>query len=140
MWLHNYNHDITNKLMLTYTVHKQNKADSDSVAIYVPEKFSWKACLFAPLWILYHKLWGTFVTYILFVFIIQELVSLEVLDSFSATIMYFGFAILFGFSAHDLFRESLKSQGYKLVDIIIASSEDEAELKYISYHVKQYES
>ena len=126
--------------MLTYTVHKQNKNDSDSIAIYVPEKFSWIACLFSPLWILYNKLWGIFVGYIIFIFILNEFIDLEILSSSSAAVLYLGCAILFGFSAYDVYRGSLKSRGFKLVDIIIASSEDEAELKYISYHVKQYDS
>lgn len=126
--------------MLTYTVHKQNRNDADNIAIYVPEKFSWVACLFPPLWILYNKLWGIFLGYIIFIFILNEFSGLEIINSFSSAVLYFGSCILFGFSAYDIYRESLKSRGYKLVDVIIASSEDEAELKYISYHVKQYDN
>lgn len=126
--------------MLTYTVHKQHKKDSDSIALYVPEKFSWPAAWVAPLWILYHRLWGWLIGYILFLFILNEFVELEILTTFEAVVVYAGFSLLFGYSSYDAYRLSLMAKGFKLVDIIIASSEDEAELKYISYHVKQYDS
>lgn len=140
MGLYSNNNDYTNNLMLTYTVHKKNQSDSDSIAIYVPERFSWTAMLLTPFWILYHKLWGVFIGYLICSFLINELIISEIINTSSGFVLYYGLSALFGFSAFDFYRDSLKSKGFKLVDIIIASSEDEAELKYISYHVKNYET
>ncbi len=55
--------------MLTFTVHEPPNPPADRIEradrlVFVKDGFSWMAALFAPLWMLVHRLWWALLGYI----------------------------------------------------------------------------
>ena len=55
--------------MLTFTVHEQPNPPADRIdraerLTFVRDGFSWTAALFAPVWLLAHRLWWPFLGYL----------------------------------------------------------------------------
>ena len=55
--------------MRTYTIHERPDPPADRVdraesLVFVKDGFSWVAALFAPLWLLVHRLWWPLLGYI----------------------------------------------------------------------------
>ena len=56
--------------MLTFTVHEPPNPPADRVdraegLVFIKDGFSWFAALFAPLWLLVHRLWWPLLGYVL---------------------------------------------------------------------------
>ena len=55
--------------MLTFTVHEPPNPPADRIEradklVFVKDGFSWMAALFAPLWMLVHRLWWALLGYV----------------------------------------------------------------------------
>ena len=95
--------------------------------LLVKQKFSFLAAIFNFFWCLYHRYW--------FLAILTLIARLAVMLSHNyilQQIFDFGLIIIFGLFASDLQEYYAKHKGYKLVDIIAASGDKEAELKYLA--------
>lgn len=112
--------------MRSYTVQIPPGGDVDD-AVVLREGFCWWAVLFGPLWFLWHRLWLSGIGLAIFQGVLAG--SLEHLGfaSIHAAIPFIGMALLVGFSARDWRRWRLSDKGYQFTDLVIATSQREAE-------------
>lgn len=102
------------------------KEDSTDYTI-IKEGFSLPAALFNGWWALYKGIWWLFVFHITITIVNMRAIPEEY--HFLVPIASF---MLYGFLAIDFFEFELKRKGYKLINIITAYSEEEAEVKFLS--------
>ena len=121
--------------MQIYTIYKHKNSDPTEFAVYIPESFSFKAAIFNVFWFAYHRVWRGLFLFALLILLILELTNLDILAFSTAILLLLGVCIFTGYSAYDLLRSHLESNGYHLIDVIIASSEDEAECKYLQKYI-----
>jgi hypothetical protein len=132
--------------MTTFTVHLPNAAmvaryDQASApnsaglalvhAIFVPERFSWAAFIFGPLWLLSCGLWLAFLAWIVLV------AALLVLGggflSFSAAFWIFvAIEFFLGLEGNGMRRRKLERSGFHGVEVISGLSREEAEKTFFS--------
>lgn len=109
--------------MNLYSIYIDNKNEDASPTI-IRQGFSIWAIIFNVFWAMYHKMW-----IIMAFFILLNLISfhLETLLTLEKTAQFF----IFAFLSTEL-REWYSSwKGLMLDDVILANSEEEAEIKYM---------
>ncbi|MDF3046970.1 MAG: hypothetical protein K0R73_88 [Candidatus Midichloriaceae bacterium] len=115
--------------MIAYTVYLKHTDQGTENIVYVPEKFSWLAFLFTIPWLIYHRLWNA--AFIL-IFSLIFLNQVELMVSWGTpTIICTLASLAAGFYGNDMIRSNLEKNGYVFNDVIMASSEQEAELRFI---------
>ncbi len=117
--------------MRTYTVYLKQDDQNISNIKYVPEKFSWPGFLFSMPWLIYHKLWVQVFLFIVFLILLQQLELAYIVEANISVLVYICVSLLLGFTGNDILRRDLEKRGYIFYDVVIASSEQEAELKFI---------
>jgi hypothetical protein len=92
-----------------------------AASILIPEKFSWGAAIFGPIWLLAHRAW------------IAAAISLLVIVAIGAlsrgtvtAVLWLAYAWLLGLFAHDLWRWALEARGYALVHVVAARDAESA--------------
>jgi hypothetical protein len=113
--------------MKTFSVY--SKKDQPSDIVILKDGFCLEACMFGALWALYKKLWilGILSGLILIASsIINDLYSGLINDFIERLILF-----AYGFFAYDILDYKLNKTGYKLQDIVIANSLQEAELIHL---------
>ena len=122
------------KIFTLYTKNSNSPLDSLKV---VPEGFNIGAFIWSLLWLLYKQLWDYFIICSL---ILLCLINLsEYATALSSTLLMIAMIvipILLGILGNDIIRKDLEKRGYKLIEIIAASSSDEAELKFLTNILK----
>jgi hypothetical protein len=116
--------------MNIYTIYVILNQDNIS-PLAVRQGFSLSACILGPLWALYHKMWGIAFLYFILDFLIN---SSQITPNFILFSYCYNIAklFLFGFFASELQEYYAKKRGYSLTDIILAKSEEEAEVRYFT--------
>src|SRR5262245_36264129 len=110
-----------------YTVHEPpeppaGKLEHGESLVFVRDGFSWAAALFAPLWMLAHRMWLVLIGYL----VLQA--ALEVsLGSLGAAPQWLGTAaialhVLLGFEASSLRRWTLDRKGWQMIGTVTANS------------------
>lgn len=114
--------------MNIYTIYATPNEDNIS-PLSVRQGFSFTACILGPFWALYHKMWGVVFLSFLLDLIMQsnQITQNSILFSYCYNIAKL---FLFGFFASELQEYYAKKRGYDLADIILAKTEEEAEVKY----------
>lgn len=124
-----------------YTVHAPDEVDAKSVGdigayserfVFVPERFSLLAALFALPWLLVHRLWLASLGFIALVVALNAFGAALGLNQQALGFLSLALSVIVGFEAHNLRRLSLARSGYKLAGIVSASSRQEAERKFFS--------
>ncbi len=127
--------------MRVYTVHAPDKrmlkesGDLGGYAerfVFVPERFSLLAMLFALPWLLVHRLWLATLGYILLLIGLSAAGTAIGLGEQAVGFLSLGVSVLLGFEAHNLRRWSLERAGYRLVGVVSAPSLQDAEQKFFS--------
>lgn len=127
--------------MAVYTVHTPDNGDLREGGnlgayaeriVFVPERFSLLAMLFALPWLLVHRLWLATLGYIAIVIALNALgaslgLSEQVLGFFTLAL-----SVLVGFEAQNLRRLALERSGYKLAGVVAAANREEAEHKFFA--------
>lgn len=122
--------------MDTYTIYILYDKEGKSVDIqYIPEGWSFWGMLFGPLWLLYHALVRPLFFYFAVLILIAQLAEADVVAPIISSVMMLVLSILTGFFGRDYIRAKLVREGYKFDDVIIASSEEEAQLKYVTKYL-----
>ncbi len=103
--------------MTVWTVHLR----AGRPAVLVPERFSFWAMLFGPLWLLAHGAWIPAVL----VFCAFVVAAVAVPGSLGLVVLV-GMAWLVGLSAQDMRRWSLGLRGYALVHVVAGTDADVA--------------
>lgn len=117
------------KIFTLYT--KDSNSPPDSLRV-VPEGFNIGACIWSLLWLLYNQLWDCFIIFSLILLCLSNLSGYGILSSSLLTIAMIIIPIVLGMVGNDIIRKDLEKRGYKLIEIIAASSSDEAELKFLT--------
>ncbi len=121
------------KIFTLYTKNSSNPLDSLKV---VSEGFNIGAFIWSLLWLLYNQLWDYFIVCSLILLCLINLSEYERLSSSLLTIAMIIIPIVLGILGNDIIRKDLEKSGYKLIEIIAASSLDEAELKFLTNLLK----
>lgn len=103
--------------MTSYTAHTRH----DRPPVLVPDRWSWGAALFGPLWLAAHRAWlpaGLFAAVVL--------VAGVALPPGWVGLFALGTGILSGLMARDALRWSLDRRGYDLVHVLVARDEEGA--------------
>ncbi len=104
-----------------------NPQKKDSDFITIKQGFSIFATFFSVFWALYHKMWLLLIVTLIFSIIILGLGYNQFIYLGQITII-----LLYGFFSDDIREYDLQRKKYQLEDIILAKSQMEAELKFVS--------
>ena len=104
-------------------------------ADFVPDRFTWSAFLFAPLWMLLHRLWIVLVGYL--AANVALVLALKYADapSDARNIALALLALLVGFEAASLRRWTLLLNGWREVGTIVADDRESAERRFFDRYV-----
>jgi len=133
--------------LAVYTVHAPDDSDLQKMGdlgayterfVFVPERFSLLATLFALPWLLVHRLWLASLGFIALVFALNLFGAALGLSQQALGFLSLALSVIVGFEAHNLRRLSLERSGYKLAGVVSASSRQEAEHKFFSEWLREH--
>jgi hypothetical protein len=122
-----------------YTVHApdesalQKTGDLGAYAerfVFVPERFSLLAMLFALPWLLVHRLWLASLGFVAIVVALNLIGAALGLNQQALGFFSMAVSVIVGFEAQNLRRWSLERSGYRLAGVVSASNRQEAEQKF----------
>ena len=121
--------------MKSFTVHERPDTAADRLEraeqlVFVKDGFSWGAALFAPLWLLVHRLWWALLGYAGVVIVIQILGRLAGGDQRWMTLAGLAVGLLMGFEADNLRRWSLARRGWQVLGSVSGKSLEECERRF----------
>jgi hypothetical protein len=123
--------------MKIYSVHLNPRdANPYENAVFIAEGFNLYAFIFTGFWAAYHRLWamvGLFFVLHVGSGYYGEAIGLSVA---SIGFLEFGFRLMIGLSANDLWRSMLERKGWVTSDVVVAYSELEATHRYYERHLK----
>lgn len=93
--------------------------------ILIKQGFSFIAAFFNFFWVTYHKMWLIAISLLAISYLLSSSTS-----SYIANCINFAILFIFGFFASDIREYYARKKGYNLSDVILASNEEEAEVKY----------
>ena len=99
-------------------------------AVLVREGFNWVAFFFAPFWALAEGLWLAALPLIAALAAIVAIPLVLGLGPVLPVVLGLGYAVLAGMSANDLCRAGLAARGYRLAEVVAASSRAQALIRY----------
>jgi hypothetical protein len=125
---------LEGRRVAVYTVHEPPGPRAERIEraedlVFVRDGFSWAAALFAPIWLLVHRLWLAFFAYVVTVAVLG--IALAALDAEHWT----GWALLavhllVGFEADTLRRRKLERRGWRLVGTVTGPSLVDCERRF----------
>jgi hypothetical protein len=113
--------------MKAFTIYTSTKDKNDIIVLR--EGFCIEAFIFGPLWALYKKMWLIGIATIALHGILYNLTGY--IPSFMIDFIGNLVLLLYGFFAVDLMSYKLCKNSYNLEDIIIANSQEEAEINFL---------
>lgn len=121
--------------MLSFTVHEPPHAPTDRTdraesLVFVKDGFSWSAALFAPLWLLAHRLWWPFLGYVVLSGLFELLRWSTMVDPGWVTLAGIVLHILIGFEADTLRRWSLDRRGWRTLGSVSGRNAAECERRF----------
>jgi hypothetical protein len=121
--------------MPTYTVHEPPSPPADRIdraesLVFVKDGFSWLALLFAPLWLLAHRLWWPLLGYVLVSGALQVAARLTALDPGWVGLAGFTINLLLAFEADTLRRWSLGRRGWRTIGTVSGRTVAECERRF----------
>jgi hypothetical protein len=131
--------------MSVYTVHEPPlragaaAPDVERFA-FVRDGFSWWAFLFAPLWMLRHRMWLVLIGYVVIVGLIEIPVRLSGAPAFAASLIGILLGLLVGFEAGTLRRFTLNRRGWKNLGVVSGDDLEDAERRFFDAWLQQKNS
>jgi hypothetical protein len=121
--------------MSVYTVHepplRAGAAASEVERFaFVRDGFSWWAFLFAPLWMLRHRMWLVLVGYVVVAAAIEIPVRLSGAPAVAASLIGILLSLLVGFEAGTLRRFTLNRRGWKNLGVVSGADLEDAERRF----------
>lgn len=107
------------------------EAEPDPMAVvFVKEGFCWPALFFAPLWLIFRRLWWVLAGYIVVVAAVAALGNAvgEAFGGPALVLLHF----LFALEANELRRWTLRRRGYRLTAVVEGRGLEEAEIRYFT--------
>jgi hypothetical protein len=121
--------------MRTYTVHEHPDPAADRIdraeeLVFVKDGFSWVAALFAPLWLLVHRLWWPLLGYVVVSGALQFVQLTAAVDPRWLALAGFALNVLIGFEADTLRRWALERRGWHTVGTVSGKTAAECERRF----------
>ena len=120
--------------MPVYTVHAPEPNNSGIRAAdrfaFVRDGFHFRAFLFGPLWLVWHRLWLALIGWIVVVGALDlamRRLGASPTATFAADLLV---ALLMGFEAASLARWTLSRRNWRQIDIVVADDEESAERRF----------
>jgi hypothetical protein len=120
--------------MAVYTVHEPPRRNDDALAhterfAFVRDGFSWPAFLFAPLWMIRHRLWLALIVYLL---VVSALGAATRVLGAGDWVLAIGLlvALLVGFEASTLRRYGLARRRWKILGVVVGDDLESAERRF----------
>jgi hypothetical protein len=98
--------------------------------VFVRDGFSWSAALFAPLWMLAHRLWLPLLGYVVAAALIELVRESGVVASGWTTIAAIALNLLVGFEADTLRRWSLGRRGWAMLGSVSGRNREDCERRF----------
>ena len=127
--------------MTVYTVHeppsRAGAAASDVERFaFVRDGFSWWAFLFAPLWMLRHRMWLVLLGYMVVVAALAGVLHLHGTPA-AGTVVWALLALFIGFEAGTLRRFGLARRGYRNIGLVVGDDLELAERRFFDSWVRK---
>jgi hypothetical protein len=130
--------------MSLFTVHLPKAGYADMTAgpqdpagaVFVPEGFSRNAFVFGPLWLLSCGLWLAFLVWLV-VIIMLAVAAAHVLTIGAVYLIFLAIEIFVGVEGNNLRRGKLARRGYRLVDVVSGTSQEDAERAFFTRWAEQ---
>jgi len=121
--------------MSVYTVHepplRAGAAASDVERFaFVRDGFSWWAFLFAPLWMLRHRMWLVLIGYVVVAAAIEIPVRMSGAPAIAASLIGILLGLLVGLEAGTLRRFTLSRRGWKNLGVVSGDDLEDAERRF----------
>jgi Protein of unknown function (DUF2628) len=121
--------------MPTYTVHEPPQPPADRIdraasLVFVKDGFSWAAAVFAPLWLLVHRLWWPLLGYVVLSAVFEAIDWVAILNPGWMTLAIVALHLLTGFEADTLRRWKLDRDGWPVLGSVSGRSAAECERRF----------
>jgi hypothetical protein len=121
--------------MITFTVHEPpsppaNRIDRAAGMAFVRDGFSWSAALFAPLWMLAHRLWWPLLAYIVATTTLELIRQYIGLHSGGLTLVTLALNVLIGLEGGTLRRWSLARRGWTTLGTVSGRTQEDCERRF----------
>jgi len=115
----------------TYSIHiRRHGLNPDHDIKVIRDGFSWMACLFGPVWAIWHRSWWALLALSGAQLAMFALIYGLGLGETASIIISSGVAIALGYLASDIRRWMMDRQGFREAGYIVAKDEDAALLRY----------
>src|ERR1700693_1030640 len=121
--------------MSVYTVHETPSRAGAAVTdverfAFVRDGFSWWAFLFAPLWMLRHRMWLVLIGYVVVAGVIEIPVRMVGGPALAASLIGILLGLLVGLEASTLRRFTLNRRGWKNLGVVSGDDLEDAERRF----------
>jgi hypothetical protein len=121
--------------MSVYTVHEPPRRAGTAATdverfAFVRDGFSWWAFLFAPLWMLRHRMWLVLIGYVVVAGAIEAPVKLSGAPGLTASVIGLLLGLLVGLEAGTLRRFTLNRRGWKNLGVVSGDDLEGAERRF----------
>ena len=121
--------------MRTYTIHERPDPAADRVdraegLVFVKDGFSWAAALFAPIWLVVHRLWWPLLGYVVVGGAFQLVQLTLTFDKRWLGLAVLALHLLIGFEADTLRRWGLERRGWRTVGTVSGKTAAECERRF----------
>jgi hypothetical protein len=106
--------------------------DTADRILFLREKFSWPALLFAPAWLLWHRLWLGLAGWIAVLIILAITVVILKLDSTLIMLGAYVPSLVIALEATELRRRKLLYRGYREAGVVVAADLEDAERRFFA--------
>jgi hypothetical protein len=128
--------------MSVYTVHEPLVASVDPLPgaeriVFVRDGFSFWAFLWAPLWMLWHRMWLVLAGYVVVVAALETPLLAGGGSPAAASVVGLLFSLLIGLEASTLRRFTLRRRGWRSVGIVSGDDVEDAERRFFDAWLRQ---
>jgi hypothetical protein len=128
--------------MSVYTVHEPPLRAADALAdperfVFVRDGFYAWAFLLTPLWMLWHRLWLVFVSYVVLSAVLDSALRLAGASALAITLVGLLISLLIGLEAATLQRLTLRRRGWRNVGVVSGDDVEDAERRFFDAWVRQ---
>jgi hypothetical protein len=121
--------------MLTFTVHEPpnppaDRTDRAESLVFIKDGFSWVAALFAPLWLLAHRLWWPLLGVIVLMVGFELTKRLTGVDQRWVGLAGLALNLMIGFEADTLRRWALERRGWRTLGSVTGKNAAECERRF----------
>ena len=121
--------------MRTYTIHERPDPAADRVdraegLVFVKDGFSWAAALFAPIWLVVHRLWWPLLGYVVVGGALQLVQLTLAFDKRWLGLAVLALHLLIGLEADTLRRWALERRGWRTVGTVSGKTAAECERRF----------